>query len=130
MSNYKPKGYSSVSPYLIVNEAERMINFLIEVFGGTPTRRFNTPDGRIMHAEVKLDDSVIMISEASDQFPANNTLLHVYVQNSDDIYQRALAYGCEDQGAPKKAEGDADKRGMFKDFAGNLWAVSTQLAPE
>lgn len=81
-----------------------------------------------MHAEIKLDDSVIMISEATEQFSANNTLLHVYVKNSDEVYQRALAYGCEDQGAPKKAEGDSDKRGMFKDFAGNVWAVSTQEA--
>lgn len=126
MSNYKPEGYNSVSPYLIVSGAEKMIDFLIEVFDGTPTRRFNTPDGSIMHAEVKLDDSIIMISEATGQFPPNNSLLHVYVQNSDEVYQRALAYGCEDQGAPKKAGGDSDKRGMFKDFAGNLWAVSTQ----
>lgn len=126
MNNYKPEGYNSVSPYLIVSGAEQMINFLIEVFNGTPTRRFNTPDGKIMHAEVKLDDSIIMISEATEKYPQNNSLLHVYVQNSGEVYQRALAYGCEDQGAPKKSEGDPDRRGMFKDFAGNLWAVSTQ----
>ncbi|WP_285010387.1 VOC family protein [Pedobacter faecalis] len=126
MSSYKPEGYNSVSPYLIVTGAEKMINLLIEVFGGVPTRRFNTPEGKIMHAEVKIQDSIVMISEASAQYPQNNTLLHVYVENSDETYQRALAFGCEDQGAPKTAEGDSDKRGMFKDFAGNLWAVSTQ----
>ena len=128
MNNYKPEGYNSVSPYLIVNGAERMISLLIEVFSAVPTRRFNTPDGKIMHAEIRLDDSVIMISEASDQYPQNNSLLHVYVQDSDQVYQRALDAGCEDMGAPKKSEGDSDKRGMFKDFAGNIWAVSTQEA--
>lgn len=128
MSTYKPDGYNSVSPYLIVSGAERMIDFLQEVFSGRQTRKFDRPDGKIMHVEVKLDDSIIMISEATEEFPQNKCLLHVYVKNSDEVYQRALAYGCEDQGAPKKAEGDPDKRGMFRDFAGNLWAVSTQEA--
>lgn len=126
MSTFKPIGYNSVSPYLIVNDAELMIDLLTEIFGATQTRRFDRPDGKIMHAEVKLDDSMIMISEATDEFPQNKSLLHVYVENVDEVYRRALAHGCEDRGAPVKAEGDSDKRGMFTDFAGNLWAVSTQ----
>ncbi len=126
MKNYKPTGYTSVSPYLIIENAERMIDFLKEVFSASLTRRFDTPDGKIMHAEIKLDDSILMISEASEAYPQNNTLLHVYVEDVDQVYQRALTYGCEDKGAPKQADGDLDKRGMFTDFAGNLWAVSTQ----
>lgn len=126
MSSFKPAGYNSVSPYIIVDGAEKVLNFIAEVFGGVPTRRFNRPDGSIMHAEIKLDDSIIMVSEASEQYPQNNTLLHVYLPDSVDVYKRAVAYGCQGLGEPKQAEGDPDRRGMFTDFAGNVWAVSTQ----
>lgn len=126
MKTYKPEGYNSVSPYIIVNGAERMIKLLEDVFYAKQTRRFNREDGSVMHAEIKIDDSIIMLSEATDEFPQNCNLLHIYVPNSDDVHQRAVKHGCEDRGQPHKSEGDRDKRGMFMDFAGNLWAVSTQ----
>ncbi len=127
MENFKPEGYNSVSPYLIVDEGQRMIDYLIEVFGAVPLRRFNREDGSIMHAEVKLDDSVIMISQSTKEYPQNNTILHVYVEDVDQTFDRAIEYGCREMEKPVNGEGDPDKRGMFQDFAGNLWSVSTQM---
>ena len=126
MKTFKPEGYNSVSPYMIVKDADRMIQLLEDIFYAKQVRRFDRPDGKIMHAEMKLDDSIIMLSEATDDYPQNNTLLHVYVENSDNTHQRALSLGCEDRGKPQASEDDPDKRGMFMDFAGNLWAVSSQ----
>lgn len=126
MENFKPEGYNSVSPYLIVDEAQRMIDFLIEVFGGVSLRRFNREDGSIMHAEVKMDDSVIMISQSTSEYPQNNSILHVYVSDVDQTFEDGIRYGCREMSAPTVSEGDVDKRGMFQDFAGNLWSVSTQ----
>lgn len=127
MTHYKPTGYNSISPYLVVKGAQKMVDFLLEVFDGKELRRYDNKDGTIMHTEVKIDDSVIMIGDASDQWPANTHMLHVYIPDVDATFQKALDAGCKSVEEPKRKEGDPDKRGMFEDFAGNQWAVSSQL---
>ena len=59
--NYKPSGYPSISPYLVVEDGQRLIDFLEEVFDGRVARRYERPDGSLKHAEVRIDDSIIMI---------------------------------------------------------------------
>jgi PhnB protein len=124
---YKPNGYNSVSPYLVVNGAQKMIDLLKLVFNAKELRRYDTPDGKIMHAEVKVDDSVIMMADATEMYPPNQLLIHVYVRDSDSVYKGALDAGCQAVEAPREHEGDPDRRGVFRDFAGNQWSVSTQL---
>ena len=123
---FKPSGYNSVSPYLVVGGAQRMIDFLKAVFGARELRRYDNDDGTIMHAEVLIDDSVIMMGEASDEFPANKLLIHVYVADVDAVFRMALAAGATIDQEPQQRQGDPDRRGSFKDFAGNVWAVGTQ----
>lgn len=55
-------------------------------------------------------------------------LLHVYVSDVDEVYHRALKFGCEGLEEPVQKDGEGDKRELFKDFAGNMWSVTTQLA--
>ena len=124
---FKPDGYNSVSPYFVVDGAQKMIDMLKQIFSVTELRRYDMPDGSIMHAELRIDDSVIMIGESSDQFPPNNHLIHVYFPNVDEIFAKALAVGCEALEKPRERDGDPDRRGSFKDFAGNTWSVATQL---
>ncbi|HEY0707156.1 MAG TPA: VOC family protein [Polyangia bacterium] len=126
-TTYKPSGYNSVSPYLVVSEAHRMIALLETVFDAKRLRRYDNPDGSIMHAEVRVGDSVIMLGGASETYPPNRLLIHVYVPDVDEVYRRAIAAGCEAEQAPREQPGDPDKRGSFKDFAGNSWAVATQV---
>ena len=123
---YKPNGYNSVSPYFIVKGAQKFIELVKVVFGAKELRRYDMPDGTIMHAELQIDDSVIMLGESSDQFPPNVQLVHVYAANVDEVYNRALTAGSISMEAPKEREGDPDRRGTFKDFAGNIWSVGTQ----
>lgn len=123
---YKPAGYASVSPYLVVRGAQAMIDLLTTVFGAERLRRYDMPDGSIMHAELRIDDSVIMLGEASEEFPPNRLLIHVYVEDVDAVYARAIAAGCRADQPPGEREGDPDRRGSFKDFSGNTWAVATQ----
>ncbi|MGH8103889.1 MAG: VOC family protein [bacterium] len=125
---YKPEAYNSVSPYLVVKGAQRMIDFLGKVFGARELRRYDSPDGGILHAEVLVDDSVIMMGDASDDWPANQLLTHVYVPDVDAAYGRALTNGATPVQAPERKPGDPDRRGSFKNFAGNIWAVGTQIA--
>jgi PhnB protein len=125
--DFKPNGYNSASPYFIVDEAQKLIDFLVYVFDAIQLRRYDRNDGSIMHAEIKIDDSVIMLSNASKEYPAMRLVMHVYVLNVDEIFEKAVSAGCEIIDKPKTREGDPDKRGTFKDFAGNMWSVATQV---
>jgi PhnB protein len=123
----KPEGYSTVSPYLVAEGAQRVIDFLKKVFDATELRRYDMPDGSIMHAEVRVGDTVIMIGDAGDQWPALPSHLHVYVDDVDATYRRALAAGAPSVREPEQKQGDPDRRGGVKDPAGNTWWIATQV---
>ena len=123
---FKPTGYNSVSPYFVVDGAQKFVGFLKQVFNAKERRRYDMPDGTIMHIEIEIDDSIIMIGDASEQVPANTHLMHVYVPDVDKIFNLAIELGCGIIEQPKEQEGDPDRRGTFKDFAGNIWSVATQ----
>lgn len=125
---YKPDGYSTVSPYLIAAGAQKVIDFTRQVFGARELRRFDMPDGTVMHAEVQIGDSVIMVGDAGEDWPAVPTHLHVYVEDVDAVYQRALAAGGIAVQAPERKGDDPDRRGGVKDPAGNTWWIGTQVA--
>ena len=127
MNTFKPEGYNSVSPYFIINGAQKMIDFLMKLFNAKELRRFDLADNSIMHAEIQVDDSVIMLSDASDKYPANKTMMHVYVPDAEQVYNKAIDLGCTPVEKPIRKEGDPDIRGTFIDFAGNMWSVGTQL---
>jgi uncharacterized glyoxalase superfamily protein PhnB len=124
----KPEGYSSVSVYLVVDGAQRVIEFLKKTFDATELRRYDMPDGSIMHAEVRIDDTVVMIADGGGAWPAFPSWLHVYVQDVDAIYQRALEAGGVSVQTPERKEGDPDRRGGVKDPGGNTWWIATQVA--
>lgn len=125
MIPFKPPGYNSLSPYFIVNDAPRFVQLMKDLFGAEELRKYEGPDGSLMHVELRLDDSVIMLSEATADFPANEFLLHFYVKDAKATYKRALELGCEGLQEPIQ-KSDPDLRGMFKDFNGNVWSVGTQ----
>ena len=124
---FKPTGYNSVSPYFIVDGAQKLIDMLSHIFNAKEQRRYDLPNGTIMHVEVQIDDSIIMIADSSEHYPANQFLMHVYVPSVDDTFSKAISMGCESVEQPKQKEGDPDRRGSFKDFAGNIWSIGTQL---
>jgi len=124
---FKPNDYNSVSPYFIVDGAQKLIDMLTAIFNAKELRRYDMPDGTIMHVEVQIDDSIIMIADSSEQYPSNKFLMHVYVRNVDDIFNQAISIGCEPVELPMQKVGDPDRRGSFKDFAGNIWSIGTQV---
>jgi PhnB protein len=123
---FKPEGYNSVAPYLVVPGAQQMIDFLSRVFDAKVTRRYDNPDGTVMHAEVMIDDSIVMLGDSSSTYPPNTLMIHVYVAAVDDVFKRALAAGATEDQVPQQRPDDPDRRGSFKDFAGNTWAIATQ----
>ena len=127
-TTYKPSKYSTVSPYLIVNGAQLVIDFLKEVFGATDLRHYELPDGSIMHAEVRIEDSVIMLGDAGEHWPSSPSHLHVYVRDVDEIYKRALSAGATSVQEPQRKGEDPDRRAGVKGPGGNTWWISTQQA--
>lgn len=126
MSVWKPEGYPSVSPYLICPDPEKLIAFLVAVFGARQVRRFDRPDGSLMHAEMRIDDSIIMVGGGATQHLSSDVHIHLYVPDAQEVYARALAQGAEALQPPVRKSADDDLRGGFKDPAGNIWWVATQ----
>lgn len=127
MIPHKPAGYSSVSPYLIVDGADRTIEFLKRVFDAVELRRFPDDDGKLIHAEVRIDDTVIMIADSvPPKWPAVPTHVHIYVADVDTTYRKALEAGAKSVQEPKK-KGDEDKRGGVRDAGGTTWWIATKV---
>ncbi len=122
-SPFKPIGYNSVSPYFIISGAQKFIDLMKEIFDAKVLRRFDRPDGNIMHAEIQIDDSVIMVSDATEKFPPVSFIMHVYVPDIDHTFHKAILAGCVVMETPKQNQSDPDRRGTFTDFAGNMWSV-------
>ncbi|QHQ37004.1 VOC family protein [Algicella marina] len=120
--DWKPQGYTSASPYLMVTDAERTLRFVEDVFGGRRLRVFPREGGGIMHAEAMLDDTVIMMGEAPDG-PESN--VHVYVPDAEAVFARAEAAGGTVV-QPLQRKGDGDYRGGISDGTGCVWWISTQ----
>lgn len=120
-----PDGYHAITPYLVVNGAAKTIDFLQKAFGAEyafePMKR---PDGTIMHAEITIGDSRVMISDATEQHPPMQSMLHLYVPDVDAFYRSAVAAG----GTPVTEPADqfyGDRGGAVKDPSGNSWYIAT-----
>lgn len=127
-----PPGYHTATPYLIVKGAESLIEFLCSGFAAKETCRLMHPDGGIMHAEVKIGDSFIMIGEAREDCQAMPSMIHLYVENADATYERAIAAGATSIMEPKD-EFYGDRAGGVKDPTGNCWWIATHqedVSPE
>ncbi|MBA2459131.1 MAG: VOC family protein [Gemmatimonadales bacterium] len=123
---HKPQDYTTVSPYLIVDGASGTIEFLSRVFGAVELRRFPHPSGKVVHAEVRIDDTVVMVADSAPGWPPVGAHVHVYVADVDSTYRRALDAGASSVQEPVKKD-DADKRGGVKDAGGTTWWIATRV---
>ena len=121
-----PDGYHTVTPYLTVEGASSLIEFLKEAFDAQETERVVQPDGTIMHAEVRIGDSVVMLSDAMGEWKPMPTSIYLYVNGADTTYQRALQAGATSVMEPANLF-YSDRHGSVKDPAGNYWSVATHI---
>ena len=124
--SHKPEAYNTVSPYLIVDGASRTIDFVKRAFDAVELRRFPDPGGRVMHAEVRIDDTVVMLADGVEGWPAVPSHVHIYVSDVDATFRRALAAGATTVQEPVKKQ-DEDKRGGVKDAGGTTWWIATRV---
>jgi PhnB protein len=117
-----PDGYRTLSPYLLVEDAEGLLSFVSNVFG-TQVRERMVGEAGGLHAELELGDSLLMVGEGGGStFPA---MLHVYVHDADAIYEQALAEGATTAAEPHDTS-FGDHRAAFDDRWGNQWWVATR----
>jgi len=120
---WKPKNYSTISPYLMLRDAEKTLQFMEAVFAATRLRLHPRENGPgVAHAEARIDDSIIMMGEVPD---ASEAHIHVYVPNAEETFAKAVAEGGKVVQDLTRS-GDGDYRGGIADGNGIVWWISTQ----
>jgi uncharacterized glyoxalase superfamily protein PhnB len=128
MSTVKPipEGFRTVTPYLICERAAEVIEFVKRAFGAQVVFQMKNPDGSIGHSELRIGDSMIMLSSAREQWKAMPTMIHLYVDNVDAWYAKAIDAGAESV-MPVADQFYGDRSGGVKDVAGNYWWMATHV---
>ena len=121
-----PEGQQSVTPYLVVKDAAALIDFLRDAFGADEMVRHARPDGTVMHAQLRIGDSVVMMGEPMDDQNLMPAMLHLYVENVDEVYQRALDAGASSIVEPTD-QFYGDRSGGVADKHGNQWWIATHI---
>lgn len=121
-----PDGYHTVTPYLIVDDVAGLISFLEEAFDAEETFRMAGADGSITHAEVRIGDSMVMMGQAGEEVPAKPAMLHLYVEDSDEMYRQAVAAGATSVREPAD-EFYGDRTAGVQDRFGNQWWLATHV---
>jgi PhnB protein len=116
-------GFNNIAPYIVVKGAARLIEFLKAAFQGTERLRRPRPDGAIMHAEVGIGNSVIELADASEQHPPRPATVHLYVDDADVAYERALRAGATSI-YPVDEHVSGDRQGCAKDEWDNVWYIA------
>ena len=134
--SYIPKDYNSVTPYLIVKDAARAIEYYKKVFGATETVRMNGPEGKIGHAELKIGNSHIMLADENPSMGPGHTSastvggspvsLYVYLPDVDKAVERATAAGGKLL-KPVEDQFYGDRSGFIQDPFGHLWGIATHV---
>jgi uncharacterized glyoxalase superfamily protein PhnB len=120
------KGFRTITPYLFAQNASRLIEFIAKAFNGEEIYRKERPDGAIIHAEMRIGDSMLMLGEATPQFGVMPTSIYLYVADSDSVYHKALEAGGV-SAFPIMTLPNGERYGGVKDVCGNIWWIATHV---
>jgi len=121
-----PPGYRTVTPYLVVDDVVRLLDFIKRAFSAVETYRSPGPGGAIMHAEARIGDSMVMMGAAREGNPALRSMLYLYVEKVDDVYKQAIAAGGQSIHEPED-QFYGDRCGGLSDPFGNQWWIGTHV---
>jgi len=130
-----PAGFHTLTAHIIVNDSRKATEFYKQAFGAEVLGIAEAPDGKVMHALVKIGDSMLMLN---DEFPEWHVLsptstnaqtavnLHLYVEDADKVYAAAVAAGATPT-MPLEDQFWGDRYGKLKDPFGHTWAIATHI---
>src|SRR6202045_3598792 len=128
-----PEGYHTLTPFLTVRDAVRAIEFYKEAFGAKERGVMKGPDGKVMHAELTIGDSIIMLSDEMPEYGTHSPLsggagmgLHIYVDGVDAAFDRAVKAGAQVE-MPVADQFWGDRYGKLKDPFGHKWSIATHV---
>ncbi len=121
-----PEGFHTVTPYLVCEGVDRVLDFLKAAFDAEETDRMVADSGRIMHAQVRLGNSMLMLGEAKEGYPPRPATLYLYVADVDTLYRRALAAGATSLMEPAD-QFYGDRNAGVVDGAGNQWWIGAHV---
>ena len=121
-----PEGFHTVTPFLIAENASKLIEFMNNAFGGELTFILEDENKKVEHAAVKIGNSVIMLADAMDEMEPQTSMLFIYVDNADEVYKKAV----QAKAKPVREVLDefyGDRAGCVKDDWGNTWWIATHI---
>jgi PhnB protein len=129
-----PKGYHSITPYLIINNASKAIDFYKKAFGAKEVMRMEHPGGKVGHAELKIGDAIIMLADECQEmntrspqaYGGSPVSIYLYVKNVDDIVKTAVSAGATIL-SPVENMFYGDRSGTLEDPHGHRWHISTHI---
>ncbi|MDQ6706617.1 MAG: VOC family protein [Acidobacteriota bacterium] len=130
--HYIPEGQANIVPYIVVSGISKLIDFMKAVFDAEETERVARADGTIMHAQVKIGGTLLMMGEPQGGFGPMPAQLYIYVPNTDETFQRAIKAGATSLMEPADMF-YGDRNAGIKDPCGNHWWIATHqedVSPE
>jgi PhnB protein len=124
--HYKPHGYRTVSPYLVVENVPEALAFLKKAFGAESREQLTLPDGTVNHAMVAIGDSTIMLGAARGERQPVSSMFYVYVKDTDAVYQAALGAGATSLMEPAN-QFYGDRNAGVRGPDGNSWWIATHV---
>ena len=119
-----PHGFLSLTPYFTVDDADALIRFCVAVFGARILKDSRYDDGTVQHARLQINDSLVMLNQATEEFAATVSQMHLYVDDVDAVYQLALQEGAASLMAPMLRP-HGDRMAGFSDPTGTIWWVAS-----
>jgi PhnB protein len=124
--NWQPANYNTIDPYIPIKGAATFIEFLKKAFDAREDFRVPNPDGTLGHAEVRVGDSVLLMFDSSDNWPATPAFLRIYVKDADASFKRAIEAGAESLTEVMDSF-LGERGGRVKDPFGNIWWIITRV---
>ena len=118
-----PDGFHTVTPYLTVEGADKLLDFVKSSFGAEEINRSTRPDGTVWHAAVRIGNSMVMLAEAAEPWKPMPTSIYLYVNDVDATYKKAIAAGGTSIMEPAD-QFYGDRHGGVQDPVGNIWWVA------
>lgn len=124
--NAVPEGFHTITPYMVVADPARLIDFFKRAFDAKEIHRTTAPNGTVMHAQIEIGNSKMMLGAAMGPYKPSPCLLYMYVSDADSVFKRAVEAGGTVVHEPSD-QFYGDRNGTLTDLAGNTWTIATHI---